>query len=188
MGASGSLHAIAISRPRACGCSFFAPNRRSIRKSNATCAAIAIALSSIYLGLTILAALVYWLAGMSAFDAIAHALTSIATGGYSTSDRSFGAWEANGIQWFATVFMLSGSIPFVLYVRFIAGEHKALWDRQVRSLVLFLCIAIISLGLWLTLSGQYDIEPAFRHAAFNTVSVVTTTVMLRPTFIMGNAW
>lgn len=136
---------------------------------------IAIALSSIYLGLTILAALVYWLAGMSAFDAIAHALTSIATGGYSTSDRSFGAWEANGIQWFATVFMLSGSIPFVLYVRFIAGEHKALWDRQVRSLVLFLCIAIISLGLWLTLSGQYDIEPAFRHAAFNTVSVVTTT-------------
>ena len=136
---------------------------------------IAIALGSVYLGLTILAALVYWLAGMSAFDAIAHALTSIATGGYSTSDRSFGAWEANGIQWFATIFMLSGSIPFVLYVRFIAGEHKALWDRQVRSMLAFLCIVIMSLGLWLTLSGQYDIEPAFRHAAFNTVSVVTTT-------------
>ena len=136
---------------------------------------IAVTIALVYLALTVVATLVYWLAGMRLFDALAHALTSIATGGYSTSDSSFGNWEANGIQWFATVFMLSGSIPFVLYVRFIAGEHKALWDRQVRTMLALLGVVIMALGLSLILSGEYDIEPAFRHAAFNTVSVVTTT-------------
>src|SRR5690554_6671763 len=96
---------------------------------------IARVIGLVYLGLTALAALVYWLAGMSPFDAVAHALTSIATGGYSTADDSFGAWAGRGIQWFAMVFMLSGSIPFVLYVRIIAGESKALWDRQVKTLL-----------------------------------------------------
>lgn len=136
---------------------------------------IATAIGGVYLGLTTLAALTYWLAGMQPFDAVAHALTSIATGGYSTSDGSFGTWEANGIQWFAAAFMLSGSIPFVLYVRFIAGDRKAIWDRQVRTMLGFLALVILLLGSWLALSGQYAVEPAFRHAAFNVVSVVTTT-------------
>lgn len=132
-------------------------------------------IGSVYLGLTVFATIVYWIAGMELFDAVAHALTSIATGGYSTSDGSFGTWEANGIQWFATAFMLSGSIPFVLYVRFVAGDRRAFWDRQVRRMLMFLAVVILLLGLWLVLSGQYGIEPAFRHAAFNVVSVVTTT-------------
>ena len=136
---------------------------------------IAIVIALIYLGLTVIATVVYWLAGMRAFDALAHALTSIATGGFSTSDSSFGKWEANGIQWFATLFMLSGSIPFVLYVRFVAGEHKALWDSQVKTMLGLLGVVVVVLGASLALTGQYDIEPAFRHAAFNTVSVVTTT-------------
>ena len=71
--------------------------------------------------------------------------------------------------------MLSGSIPFVLYVRFIAGDRKAIWDRQVRTMLGFLALVILLLGSWLALSGQYAVEPAFRHAAFNVVSVVTTT-------------
>ncbi|MHA6687286.1 TrkH family potassium uptake protein [Mesorhizobium sp. A556] len=136
---------------------------------------IAKTIGTIYLGLTLLATLTYWLAGMRLFDAVTHALTSISTGGYSTSDDSFGAWEANGIQWFATAFMLAGSIPFVLYVRLVAGDHMALWDRQVRTMLTFLALVILLIGLWLALSGQYAIEPAFRHAAFNVVSVVTTT-------------
>lgn len=136
---------------------------------------IAITIGAVYVGLTIVATMIYWLAGMKLFDAVAHALTSIATGGYSTSDASFGAWEANGIQWWATLFMLSGSIPFVLYVRFIAGDHRAFWDRQVRTMLFFLAVVIGLLGSWLALTGRYDLEPAFRHAAFNVVSVVTTT-------------
>ena len=148
----------------------------------------ATALGAVYLGLTLLAALVYWLAGMRPFDAIAHALTSIATGGYSTSDGSFGTWEENGIQWFATLFMLSGSVPFVLYVRLIAGDRRALWDRQIITLLSFLGVVIGVLGLSLALAGRYDIEAAFRHAAFNTVSVVTTTGFATTDYsLWGNA-
>ena len=149
---------------------------------------IALVISGVYLGLTVFAAVVYWLAGMRLFDAIAHALTSIATGGYSTSDGSFGTWEANGIQWYATLFMLAGSIPFVLYVRLVAGDRAAVWDRQVKSMLIFLTIVIMLLGLWLFLSGRYDIETAFRHAAFNVVSVVSTTGFATTDYsLWGNA-
>jgi len=136
---------------------------------------IAKVLGQSYIGLTLLAVVVYWAAGMELFDAVAHAMTSIATGGYSTSDASFGAWEDNGIQWFATLFMLSGTIPFVLYVRFVAGDRRAFWDRQVRTLVVFLTLTTLLIGGWLYVSGYYPLEAAFRHAAFNIVSVVTTT-------------
>lgn len=133
-------------------------------------------IGGIYLTLTSIAILAYWLAGMSPFDAIVHGMTSIATGGYSNSDQSFGLWNNQGhIQWLATVFMIAGSIPFVLYVRAVAGDARALLDRQVATLLSFFAVVIIGLGLWLALTGRYDFEPAFRHAAFNVVSVVSTT-------------
>jgi trk system potassium uptake protein TrkH len=84
--------------------------------------------------------------------------------------------------------MLSGGIPFVLYVRFLAGERRALWDRQVRTLLIFLLIVVVGLGSWLTFFGQQPLEAAFRHAAFNTVSVVTTTGYATTDYtVWGNA-
>lgn len=149
---------------------------------------IAAALGTVYLALTILAGLCYWLAGMTPFEAVAHALTTISTGGYSTSDSSFGNWEENGIQWIATLFMLSGGIPFVLYVRFLAGERRALWDHQVKTLLMFLGLVITGLAFWLILSGQQPIEAGFRLAAFNTVSIVTTTGYATTDYMLwGNA-
>ncbi len=136
---------------------------------------IAVAIFSVYAGLTALAALSYWATAMTPFEAITHALTTVSTGGYSTSDSSFGNWNANGIQWLATLFMLSGGIPFVLYVRFLAGERSALWDHQVKTLLVFLALIISALALWLLLSGREGLESAFRLAAFNVVSIVTTT-------------
>lgn len=136
---------------------------------------IAAAIGSVYLGITILAATTYWLQGMTVFDAILHSLTSISTGGYSTSDNSFGNWEANGIQWTGALFMLAGGIPFVLYVRLLAGDKRALFDSQVRHFVMFLAAVIVLLGTALLLLGTYDVEAAYRYATFNVISVVTTT-------------
>lgn len=142
----------------------------------------------IYLGLTVIAILTYWLLGMRLFDAVVHGLTSISTGGYSTSDASFGGWEANGIQWFAVLFMLVGSMPFVLFVRAFAGEFRALFDRQVVTLLGFLAVVIGGLGSWLALTGQYGVEAAFRHAAFNVVSVISTTGYASADYsVWGNA-
>jgi trk system potassium uptake protein TrkH len=132
-------------------------------------------IGGVYLGMTGIAITTYWLAGMPVLDAVVHGMTSIATGGYANSDASFGVWDQNGMQWYASAFMLAGSIPFVLYVRAVAGEARALLDRQVLTLVVFLTIVITGLGLWLSLNGLYEVEPAFRHAAFNVISVVSTT-------------
>lgn len=136
---------------------------------------IAAAIVAVYVALTALAGLSYWLAGMTPFEAVAHALTTISTGGYSTSDGSFGNWSSPTLQWLGTLFMLSGAIPFVLYVRFLAGERRALWDHQVRTLLALLMVVIVLMTLGLIWSGQYDVEPALRYSAFNIISIVTTT-------------
>jgi trk system potassium uptake protein TrkH len=135
---------------------------------------ITAALSLVYLGLTTLCGILYWLAGMTPFEALVHGLTTVATGGFSTSDSSMGNFGP-AVHWIAIVFMLSGAIPFVLYVRLLRGEQDTLRDRQVRTFLVGLAAVSAGLALWLVLSGRYGIEEALRHAAFNVVSVVTTT-------------
>jgi trk system potassium uptake protein TrkH len=136
---------------------------------------IAGAIGAVYLGLTIVCGGAYWLAGMSSFDAVAHALTTIATGGYSTSDGSLGNWDGAAIHWIAVVGMILGAIPFVLYVRLLRGDAALLRSSQVRTLLGFLVVIIAIVTGGLVVSGQYDVADAARHAAFNVVSVVTTT-------------
>jgi len=136
---------------------------------------IAAAIGSVYLGITVIAAATYWFQGMTIFDAILHSLTTISTGGYSTSDNSFGNWEANGIQWTSSLFMLAGGIPFVLYVRLLASDRSALFDTQVRRFLMFLGVTILLTGTVMLSTGGYAPEAAFRYAAFNIISIVTTT-------------
>ncbi|HYG88319.1 MAG TPA: TrkH family potassium uptake protein [Azospirillum sp.] len=137
---------------------------------------IAKAIGGVYAGLTVLCGLCYWAAGMSAFEAVVHALTSLSTGGFSTSDSSFAHFENPVLHWLGTLFMLAGGLPFVLYVRTLTGQYDALWrDSQVRSLLAFLAVVILSLSVWLTWRSDYAFPDALRLVAFNVVSVVTTT-------------
>lgn len=136
---------------------------------------IATAIVSLYVGFTVLCGLAYWLAGMSGFDALAHALSTIATAGFSTHDNSLGGWTNPAIHWIATAGMLSGAVPFVLYVRLFQGELDPLRNSQVRVLFGFLAVVVTLMTLWLVSSDRYEFGDALRHAAFNVVSVVTTT-------------
>jgi trk system potassium uptake protein len=135
---------------------------------------LTIAIGSIYIGLTTVCGLAYWLAGMSIFEAVCHALTTLSTGGFSTSDNSMGNFSA-GSHWIATVFMLLGALPFVLYVRLGAGDNALFFDSQVRTFVTLLIGVILALTIWTTANGAYEPSEAVRHVAFNVVSVVTTT-------------
>jgi trk system potassium uptake protein TrkH len=135
---------------------------------------IATALTLIYLGLTTACGILYWFAGMVAFEALAHALTTVSTAGFSTSDNSMGNFSP-AAQWIAIVFMVAGGIPFVLYLRLVRGERDSLRDRQARTFLAFLAVVIIGLTAWLVLSDRYSPVDALRLAAFNVVSVVTTT-------------
>jgi trk system potassium uptake protein TrkH len=139
-------------------------------------AQLASAIGLIYLGLTLACAILYWYAGMLPFDAAAHAMTTIATGGYSTSDASIGGFQSPAIEWTAVVFMILGGLPFVLYIQATNGQVMALFrDAQVRWFLGIIAAASLGIALWLTLTSQSPPLDALRHASFNTISLITGT-------------
>ncbi len=130
----------------------------------------------IYLGMTMLCALSYWLAGMRGFDAVAHSMTTIATGGFSTSDQSIGHFASATIDSISVVFMLLGSLPFVLYLRALRGNPGSLWrDNQVHWFLTIVLLAVTAMALHLYLNNGFGIREAFRLASFNVVSIITGT-------------
>ncbi|RMC32467.1 TrkH family potassium uptake protein [Paracoccus alkanivorans] len=133
----------------------------------------ALATLIVYLGLILICAVIYALGGMTAFDAITHAMTTLATGGYSNYDASFGHFESPFLQWSATVFMVLGALPFVWYIR--VYTRRSLRSEQIGMMMASLILSILAISLWLALFGDQNFFVAMRLVAFNVVSVVTTT-------------
>jgi len=130
----------------------------------------------IYLGMTMLCAVSYWLAGMRGFDAVAHSMTTIATGGFSTSDQSIGHFASATIDSISVVFMLLGSLPFVLYLRALRGNPGSLWrDSQVHWFLTIVLLAVVAMALHLYMNNGFGLREAFRLASFNVVSIITGT-------------
>ncbi|MCZ6455336.1 MAG: TrkH family potassium uptake protein [Alphaproteobacteria bacterium] len=139
-------------------------------------AQISTAIGAIYFILTSICAVAYWAAGMPGFDAIAHAMTTIATGGFSTSDDSLAAFATPGIEWIAVVFMILGSLPFVLYLQVVRGRPMSLFrDSQVRWFLALALALIIIVILILSISQGVSSSQSLRLAAFNTISILTGT-------------
>lgn len=137
---------------------------------------IAASLFLVYLALTALCALLLWVAGMTGFEAVAHAMTNLATGGFSTSDDSIGHFKSPAIEWIVTVFMFAGGIPFMAYLRVVLGDRWALLrDPQIQGIAVFLIVASVSMALWLSWTTGMAFGDAVRLTAFNITSVVTTT-------------
>jgi trk system potassium uptake protein TrkH len=139
-------------------------------------AQIASAIGLIYLGLTLGCAILYWYAGMAPFEAAAHAMTTIATGGFSTSDASIGSFRSAAVEWIAIAFMILGGLPFVLYIQATNGQVMALLrDAQVRWFLGIIAGASLAIMLWLTVTAGAPPLEALRQATFNTISVITGT-------------
>lgn len=131
-------------------------------------------LLTLYLTLSVFCALAYYLAGMTAFDAINHMMTTVSTGGFSTSDSSLGKYPANTIFLIAIIFMLLSSLPFLYLIR-LAEWRDNPHRGQVRFFLAL--IAVISFVLFLAINDRIEGDP-FRLlilATFNVVSVITTT-------------
>ncbi len=130
----------------------------------------------IYLTLAITCALLYWFAGMTGMEAVVHAMASVSTGGFSTSDSSIGFFQSAAVEWIGIAFMLAGALPFVIYIRLTRGDISVFWkDSQIRLLFLIVLGSAVALTLWLSLTRDMHWAEAFRHALFNVTSVVTTT-------------
>ncbi len=139
-------------------------------------AQISAGLFLIYSAFTIIWSLMLWGAGMTPLEAVVHAMTTIATGGYSTSDASIGHFDSGLIDMIITVGMIAGSLPFFLYLKSVQGNHRALLDdTQVRWFLAVLGAAIVTTALFLWLDTGFDLLPALRYALFNVVSIMTGT-------------
>ena len=139
-------------------------------------AQIAAAIGAIYLGLTLVCALATWSAGMTAFEAIVHAMTTVATGGFSTSDASLGHFQKAPVDWITTLFMILGSLPFVLYLQAVRGAPLLLWrDSQIRCFLAIVALSVTMIALWQMRAGGAAPADALRYSAFNVVSVITGT-------------
>lgn len=130
----------------------------------------------IFLNVTALCTLAYLIAGMPILDAIVHAMTTVATGGFSNHDASLGYFESAKIDAVATVFMIIGSLPFLLYVQALQGHIKPLWrDGQVRVFLLLLLLFIVA--AW-TIEEKFGVRSggaALRFATVNVTSILTGT-------------
>ena len=139
-------------------------------------AQIAGGVSIVYVFLTGLAALVLWALGLSGFDAVAHAMTSIATGGFSTHDASIGYYNSAAVDWSISAFMILGSLPFVLYLRALRGNVTVLIrDSQVRWFLAVATGAVVLITLWLSHKAVLPPLDALRYGTFNVISVMTGT-------------
>jgi trk system potassium uptake protein TrkH len=138
-------------------------------------AQIAGSITRLYFGITLACMLSYLAAGMEVFDSIAHAMTTIATGGFSTRNDSLGAFGAP-VAMVAIFFMLVSAVPFVAYLQLVNRKFdKFVRDEQIRT---FFLLAMAAAGMmWiyqLAMTGD-SAGAALLSAAFNTTSILTGT-------------
>ena len=136
---------------------------------------IAMQISVIYLSITMLCIAAYFAVGMSAFDATVHAMTTVATGGFSNYDVSFGAFSS-GAEYVCVVFMLLAALPFVRYVQLINGSFFAMAkDVQVKSFFIIVVLLSLLTAAIIYTNYTFGAEEAARKALFNITSIISGT-------------
>ncbi|WP_428610075.1 TrkH family potassium uptake protein [Sedimenticola sp.] len=135
------------------------------------------ALWYIYLGLTIACALAYWVAGMSLFDAVGHAFSTVAIGGFSTHDASMGHFDSTLIEMVAVLFLLLSGVNFALHFLAISRRNPRIYfvDSEFRFYLVVLLFVSIVVTIALYTTGTYqDWSEAFTKGLFQAVSIGTT--------------
>ena len=140
-------------------------------------AEVAKTIISTYLVLTLLCSIFYWFFGMNIFDSVAHSMTTIATGGFSTHTESIGYFQSPNIEMVATIFIILGSIPFISYLKFLKGNSKVFFqDVQIRGLLYLLIVSVFIMFLYLFFTNsEISLLDRLRISSFNVVSILSGT-------------
>ncbi|MEM1162781.1 MAG: TrkH family potassium uptake protein, partial [Pseudomonadota bacterium] len=142
-------------------------------------------LSYIYAGLTVACIMAYAAAGMSTFDAICHAMTTVSTGGMGNYDGSFEVFSPTA-QYLAVVFMALAAIPFLRLMQLTRGQAMPMWrDAQIRAFLATMLAVAAMMVAWQVFRDARDLEPAVRAALFNVTAILTGTGYASEDF---NAW
>jgi len=137
---------------------------------------ISLRLITVYVSLTFLCAFFYKIFGMNFFDSLTHSMTTIATGGFSNYDQSIGYFNNPFIEITSIIFILLGSIPFILYIKFISDDKKIIFkDEQVKLFLKLTLVSILILFFYLAVVNQNIFEIHLRSVIFNVVSILTGT-------------
>jgi trk system potassium uptake protein TrkH len=135
------------------------------------------ALWMVYLGLNALCTLTYWIGGMSLFDAICHAMSTVSTTGFSTHDASFGYWHLPMLEGMATVLMLVAGANFGMHWyawrRATLAHYQA--DSELRTFLLVGLVAGLLVAATLWAHGSFGPGESLRHGLFQAVSNLSTT-------------
>ena len=137
---------------------------------------LAFAIFAVYMLITAACIVTYRIGGMSWFDALNHAFTTVCTGGFSTHDASMGYFDSAFIDWASVFFMAASGIPFLTYVRLARrAQSSSRVETQVVGFLAFLAIVSFAIAIWLVIVDEIPFGAALTQSAFNVVSVVTTT-------------
>ena len=135
---------------------------------------IALRLIYIYSFLTGLCLLTYKFFGMSFFDSLTHAMTTIATGGFSNYNDSIGFFDSAAIEISSMIFIIMGSLPFIAYIKFLNGNRKIFFsDIQIKSFIKIILLSILILSFYLIIKNPSEFN--FIKTLFNIISILTGT-------------
>ena len=139
----------------------------------------------IYMALTVAQALLLWHAGLDVVDAVAHAFSTMGTGGFSTRNASVGAFGLPAAEWICTAFMLAASVNFTLYYRVLTGRlGDVVRDSELRTFVA-LVLGAVAVATAIECRSWEDFGATLRAVAFQVSSVVSTTGFMTDDYL---AW
>ena len=130
----------------------------------------------LYFSLTVLCFFSYYFCGMSSFDSLIHSMTTISTGGFSNKSLSFAYFDSYALENISIIFMILGSLPFVVFIKFVHGQKMSLFrDDQIKLFIFLLILLVFITLLWVKYYLNIDWFNAYRYTLFNITSILTGT-------------
>ena len=137
---------------------------------------ISLRLILIYSILTVSCGFFYKIFGMNYFDSLTHSMTTLATGGFSNYNESIGFFNNRYIEITSMIFILSGSIPFIAYIKFLSGNKNIfIKDSQIKAFLKIIAISIIIMLIYLILFQGKSFSSNILDISFNIISILTGT-------------
>ena len=139
-------------------------------------AQVSFAVIIIYISLTALCFISYWLSGMRLFESLVHSMTTIATGGFSTRNDSFASFNNRSTEYIAILFMILSSLPILIYLEVTRNGIKSFFrDTQIKTFLIIILVSSLLVISYLWVFDLKNFEQSLRHGAFNVVSIITGT-------------
>jgi trk system potassium uptake protein TrkH len=130
----------------------------------------------VYVLITVICTITYNVLGMSRFDALNHAMATVATGGFSTHDASFGYFNSLPLLWAGSFFMTLCSLPFsILIVLLVRGRLDALRDPQIGVFLSYLVLFALGIAVYQRIANGVDFHEALAHSFFMVTTILSTT-------------